>query len=124
MNLNDLSPLIPIQRPCAIKKPILENIDNIIDEEFIHKQINLFEQRLNTMLEQINKSSDLTEDKIVWDEFFLPELMKIKENIINFIKLLKKSNVEIKNKDMKNKLDLITNDCFSMMLIGNLHFPK
>jgi hypothetical protein len=66
----------------------------------------------------------LTGNKIDWDEIFLPELLKIKENIINFVKLLKKSNIEIKNKEMKNKLDLITNDCFSMMLIGKLHFPN
>ncbi len=66
----------------------------------------------------------MTGNKIDWDEIFLPELLKIKENIINFVKLLKKSNIEIKNKEMKNKLDLITNDCFSMMLIGKLHFPN
>ena len=122
MNFNDSGSLI--QRPCAIKKPNFDNMNDTLNEEFIDNQINLFEQKLKTTLEQINKSSDLTGNKIDWDEIFLPELLKIKENIINFVKLLKKSNIEIKNKEMKNKLDIITNDCFYMMLIGKLHFPN
>jgi hypothetical protein len=48
MNFNDSGS--PIQRPCAIKKPTFDYMNNIIDEFFIDDQIDLFQQQLNGVL--------------------------------------------------------------------------
>jgi hypothetical protein len=119
---------IEISRPSPINnlyKVDKINNDSLINERYIENKIDYFEKTLDGAISQIDKvATNWSGKKEDWDNIYLPQLSKINNDMISFIKLLNYHNVKIENVNNNQKLDAIINKCFSIMLIGDKYFPN
>ena len=119
---------IEISRPSPINNLYkVDKINNepLINERYIEDKIDYFEKTLDDAISQIDKvATNWSGKKEDWDNNYLPQLSKINNDMISFIKLLNYHNVKIENVNNNQKLDAIINKCFSIMLIGDKYFPN
>lgn len=110
----------------SLKPPSLKKIrvEVIYDEKYISEQLDVFEQNLDNIFEKINKDgSGWKGNKLDWEEIYLPELVKFKDDVMTFLKSLTRNNISI-SKTNYEKIEETLNKCFSMVLIGDKYFPN
>jgi hypothetical protein len=115
-------------RPCPINIPTkkLKSTANVVvDTNYINIQIDLFETLLTETIQDINKViNDSNGKKNDWDVIYFPILIKIKTGIAGLIKLIKKEQPTLFDFNIETKLDQLTFQCFSMMIMGDKYFPN